>query len=75
MTVISTRYADNIIPWGWSNMGHGSLSVQVRLVRSGIRKVTSANGAAANADYPPLGMDEAVTCDRGLALLSQITGT
>jgi hypothetical protein len=74
MTVILTRYTDNIIPWGWNNMGHGFSSVQVRLARSGIRKVTRVHSAAANADYPPLGMDEAVTGDRGLALLSEIIG-
>lgn len=55
-------------------MGHGPVNVQVRLLRSGIRKVKSTQTLAANADYPPLGMDEAVTCDRGLALLSHIIG-
>jgi hypothetical protein len=74
MTVISTRYANNIIPWGWSNIGHGSVTVQVRLVRSGIRKMAVVQGPLANANYAPLGMEEAVTCDRGIALLSQIAG-
>lgn len=72
MTVTSTHYTDNIIPWGWSSMGHGSAKLQVRCALAGVSKMRQTSATAANADFPPLGMDEAVTSDLGIVLLSRI---
>jgi hypothetical protein len=74
MTGNSTRYTDNIIHWGWREFGHGPVGVHIRVVRAGVSKTARTATTTANQDYPPLGKEAAVTCDRGLALLSSIAG-
>lgn len=65
---------DNIIPWGWRHLGQNAAGMQVHMGKAVAAKAKIATACAANADYAPLGLDPAVTCNRGLALLSKIAG-
>lgn len=58
----------------WGSIGQTGSSVQARIQMVGIRKVSRRRHRGVNANHPPQGFDAAVTCDRGLALLAEITG-
>ena len=64
----------NTRPWGWSSMGTGPTKALVRFGGTRCRKMRRPDALGANSNYPPLGMDGAVTSNSGLALLSRITG-
>jgi hypothetical protein len=74
MTVNSTRNSNNIIPWGWKKAGNGATGVHVKYAGSATCQVHHACQPVANSDFPPIGEEEAVTSDLGIALLSRIAG-
>lgn len=74
MTGNTPYKTDNIIPWGWRHLGQNAARMQVHMGKVIAAKAKITTISAANADYAPLGLDPAVTCNRGLALLSKIAG-